>query len=279
MAFEWKSATAEAFFTVVLTIVPWSFSGDMTVAWKCVCWAIAWGMLIHLLLTHVPWVAMWPKPVTVAVVVGLSAFLVAFSYRPILSMWREEKAALTEGVLTPMPSSEPYAPFSTVFMKVGPHGSPIKIGDNISDSSSPPELAIAIDAGLKIARGKNGPLISTPIRDRSGNLIAEINANNWRVYPPYCSDKNYDKHDLEVKDSAGHVVLQVRLLSDTVQLQAEWHTPYGHGLRAIEADGKEMLTLWNNVQQEEQYQQLIKPMFFYPSGGHWGEYDSGNSKD
>jgi hypothetical protein len=272
MAFQWKSTAAEVLFAVVLTIVPWSFSGDMPVIWKSMFWLVAWAVIVHLGITHVPWVRMWPKRVTVATVVGSTALLFAFAYRPILGMWKEEQSSRTEGVLTPVPSLQPYSPFSTVFMKVGPHGAPIKLGDNISGPDTPPELALASDAGLKISRGAGGPLLSTPIRDRAGNMIAEVNNNHWQVYPPYCSAKNYDKHALEVKDAAGHVVLQIRLLSDTVQIQAEWHNPYGHGYRAIDSGGKQMLTMWSNLQQEESYQQFIDPMFVYPSREHWGEY-------
>jgi hypothetical protein len=37
------------------------------------------------------------------------------------------------------------------------------------------------DAGVTVETGLVGPLLSTVIRDRNGNLVAEINRNHWRV--------------------------------------------------------------------------------------------------
>jgi hypothetical protein len=61
--------------------------------------------------------------------------------------------------------------------------------------------------------------ISTRITDESGNLIAEIIRNEWKVAPTRAWDRNYSGDALEVKDSRGYVVLQVRVLADRIQIQ------------------------------------------------------------
>src|SRR5579863_7932779 len=60
------------------------------------------------------------------------------------------------------------------------------------------------DAPVRIGWGKKGPLLTTTIRDRNGNLVAYVKDNHWKVYPFYSADKNYTKDSLEIEDNAGH---------------------------------------------------------------------------
>lgn len=132
------------------------------------------------------------------------------------------------------------------------------------------------DSGVRIEWGYKGwPLLTSPVRDRNGNLLAEITRNHWRVYPQYCADKNYSKEALEIKDSAGHVVLQVKIHSDRIELQGEWWNTQGNGIRLVApqpgappSDGAEIAYLGR---QQQHLESLIHPMFEYPGKDHWQE--------
>lgn len=65
--------------------------------------------------------------------------------------------------------------------------------------------------------------ISTQLANYSGNWIAEIIRNEWRVAPPPGTwDRNYSDDSLEVINMQGRVVLQVKVLPDRIQLQGVW---------------------------------------------------------
>lgn len=248
---------------VLLMAIPAIVPLPAAVRW--VFWSAAFGVLVFLCEMRVkPEIKLSQK-----ILVGaLSAMIFGTLTLPISHrQWREEKSRALEGDLTPVPDS----PDS----KLNPK---IQIGKNGAQFmwtiNTPPEgsqFRFAYDAGLRVAEGANGPEITTPVRDRQGNLVGEINNNHWRVYPPFCSDKNYDKHSIEMKDSGGHVVLQVTLLRDRVQIQGEWHTQFGQGVRFIESGNGSIATFWPNPQAEQRLEELIQPMFVYPSDEHWGE--------
>jgi hypothetical protein len=110
-------------------------------------------------------------------------------------------------------------------------------------------------------------------------LVAKLENNHWSVSPDHsiCWDKNYTRNSLEVKDSADHVVFQIRILPHRVQLQGEWRDDFGHGIRIAkcppEAPGPGgCIAIWNNPEAEHNVEQLIEPMFQYPSREHWGEF-------
>jgi hypothetical protein len=85
------------------------------------------------------------------------------------------------------------------------------------------------DAGIKIEFGDDGIEITTPIRDGSGTEIAQIIRNHWTTYDGTAQDWNYTDDSLEIKDKGGHVVFQIRLLPDRIQLQGEWQDKFGGG--------------------------------------------------
>jgi hypothetical protein len=129
------------------------------------------------------------------------------------------------------------------------------------------------DAGVRIEWGKKSPLFTTHVRDRNGNLVVEVIQNHWRVYPMYAAEKNYKRDALEVQDSAGHLVLQTRILPDRIALQGEWWDTQGRGIRLRNAP--ENSTQGSEVdylgRQNQHIESLIKPMFLYPSKEHWRE--------
>ncbi len=172
----------------------------------------------------------------------------------LLGQYRSQHAALTSGVLHPIGDGKDHSHEPPVlqvggarFAWAGPEGQPmLKVWRN----------------KLTIRRVGNELKLSITVRDSQENLIAEIVDNRWTVNPSKsaCWDKNYDDDSLEVKDGRGRVVLQVRVLPESIQLQVEFPD---HNDRLIE-DGQ--------YSDEDG----IRPRFRYPSSEHWGELDAGS---
>ena len=121
--------------------------------------------------------------------------------------------------------------------------------------------------------------VSTRIVDDIGNLLVEINRNEWKVAPPPQTwDRNYSDDALEVRDGAGRIVLQVRALSDRIQLQGMWWVDLGP------PNGVRRMTIWQGTDPKKGAQIVftpkgggeppphIPPMFVYPSELHLGEF-------
>ena len=120
-------------------------------------------------------------------------------------------------------------------------------------------------------------LVSTELKDKNGHLTATLYRNEWKVAPPpKIWDRNYSKDALEVIGPDGKVVLQVRALTDRIQLQGEWWGDSINGLRLVKSDdpaqpgammilfGKNrLITALNNTE--------IVKRFVYPSDLHLGE--------
>jgi hypothetical protein len=184
--------------------------------------------------------------------------------------WKEEQALALEGDL----------------VGAGPairdgqsHGfPPLQIGKTtiwMAPDGTPDIMPFFKDSGVRIEWGYKGPLLTTPVRDRNGNLLAEIVRNHWRVYPQYCADKNYNKEALEIKDSAGHIVLQAKILPTRIELQGEWWNTEGKGIRlaapelgAPASSGAEISYLGK---QQQHLESSIRPIFEYPGKDHWQE--------
>jgi hypothetical protein len=128
------------------------------------------------------------------------------------------------------------------------------------------------DAGIRIEWGYHGPLFTTTVRDRNGNLVVEVTRNHWHVYPFYSADKNYNRNALEVQDSAGHVVLQVQVLSDAIKLQGEWWDTQHNGIRFLAPDVRSRdkgAVIEHLGPLDQKPNALIRPMFMYPSKDYW----------
>lgn len=118
------------------------------------------------------------------------------------------------------------------------------------------EMALSVVSGRVI--------ISTPIRDRDGHLVAEITENHWQVYPPYCSGKNFTRDAFEVKDASGRVVFQARLRGTHAEVQGIWRNESGEQFEFINS---EVMNLG-----AAQYAVELVPMFKYPESTHLGEF-------
>jgi hypothetical protein len=126
---------------------------------------------------------------------------------------------------------------------------------------------------VEIINGK--AKISTRIMDESGNLIAEIIRNEWKVAPAKAWDRNYSDDALEVKDSRGYVVLQVRMLEDRVQLQGGWWWDMGppNGIRRfwILKDPNKSGAQIQVHPKDDPNPCNIAPIFEHPGDQHLGE--------
>jgi hypothetical protein len=118
--------------------------------------------------------------------------------------------------------------------------------------------------------------VSTDVRDRCGDLVAEIVRNEWKIAPPPRTwDRNYTDNALEVKSPRGRIVLQVQLYRDIVRIQGEWRTLNGRGTRlakcihpATGAPGGCVIVITPTFDPDDP---VIKPIFAYPSESHFGE--------
>ena len=127
---------------------------------------------------------------------------------------------------------------------------------------------------------------STRVTDENEKVIAEITQNDWKVAPPSGAwDRNYNDDTLEVKDSRGDLVLQVRALPDRIQFQGSWWTdssPWSPAITQISIVAERIaditprgakLTIIPMVHRipKGQHPARIEPLFRYPSDLHLGE--------
>lgn len=127
------------------------------------------------------------------------------------------------------------------------------------------------DNALKIL-SENGQIkLSTLIRDKNGNVVAEIVDNEWRSnIRPISWDRNYNKHAIEVKDRTGDVILQVRVLNDRIQFQGKFYSGSGDGFALVAAPWGTG-AIMEIKKNDEHLESHIEPIFKYPSDSHLGE--------
>jgi len=117
--------------------------------------------------------------------------------------------------------------------------------------------------------------LSTKIRDKKGQIIAEIIKNEWKVNPQNSWDRNYSQNSLEVRDTTGDIVLQVKLVEDRLQFQAKLYDSTGRGFAIGKSFGPEKrggIIEQTNPNHPNLIIVSIKPMFKYPSELHLGEF-------
>ena len=106
--------------------------------------------------------------------------------------------------------------------------------------------------------------LTTKVLDREGKWLVKIKNNHWQVpSKPQITDWNYDSDSLEVIGSTGRVVLQVRLLTDRLQLQGEFWNESGVGYRLVATgDSGHLVKL---TQYDDPFIPSILPIFKYPN--------------
>ena len=240
--------------------------------WHPIIGWILWGVAVAFV-EHILWIY-WESidrslVLRIVYVTVISVPFLAIASYSTYSDWKQQMASALEGDL----------------IGAGPalndgkqHGFPnLRIGGTtmvMSPNGVPERFKFFPDANIRIEWGFKGPQLTTTVRDRNGNLVVEVTRNHWRVYPLYSVDKNYTQYALEVEDSAGHVVLQVRIFPDTVELQGEWWDTQGNGIRFLKPPGITpdagaiVIPLGPRNQHTES---LIQPIFQYPSKEHWRE--------
>jgi hypothetical protein len=116
--------------------------------------------------------------------------------------------------------------------------------------------------------------VSTQIHDLNDNLLVELDRNEWKVGPS-AFDRNFTDDTLEVRDSSGAVVLQVKVLPGIIQLQGMWWINRGppNGIvrffiRGNPKNGGQIIIV---PKFNKDPLPVIDPMFNYPSDRHMGE--------
>lgn len=134
-------------------------------------------------------------------------------------------------------------------------------------------LKFADDNRLVILQDKDGIKISTQIKNKKGELVAELINNEWKINKNNSWDRNYTSNALEVKDNTGDVVLQVKLLEDRVQFQGKLYDSQGTGIALLKSKYKQRPggLIQVAVAGRSELTEKIKPIFRYPSDRHFGE--------
>jgi hypothetical protein len=132
------------------------------------------------------------------------------------------------------------------------------------------------DIKLKIELIRGKIHVSTKVKDDSGNIVAEIIRNQWKVaHPPANWDRSYNKDALEVIDPKGKVILQVKVLKDRVQIQGDWKQKDGLAIRFVQEPGQGAggrIVIRDGIFRKTDPE--IKPMFEYPSERNLGKLRS-----
>ncbi len=243
---------------------------------KWIGWFVCFCMFLIIVQSAID--SIYERPLKTRLLGGavLAAIFIASFWPSARAMWIEEKSAVLSGDLLGGTSQvfTDNIPRMIPTLEMGDEQKPtglIKIPNVEQDRNL--YFKFFPDSVVKLEPGKRGSIISTTVRDRFGNKVVEIEKNHWKVYPPYCSDKNYTDSALEVLDNSGHVVLQLKIFADRALVNAEWWDNEGHGVRIgpFPGGGSRVTSLGPMVQRNEW---LIKPMFKYPSSEHWSEFDN-----
>jgi len=116
--------------------------------------------------------------------------------------------------------------------------------------------------------------VSTAVTDQSGNVIAEIIRNKWKVGRPHAWDRNYSRDAFEVKNAAGKIVLQVHALKDRIRIQGEWWGDDLKGVRIMANPDRQergaVFAVFGSELRPEEVED-IEPMFLYPSELNFGK--------
>jgi hypothetical protein len=233
------------------------------VYWKCVAWAVIWTAFLYWIGTF-PSIKRWRSPQKWTAGAFVTILLVSCSWNFVWSVRKKELAASMDGELHAS-NSNAHAPI----FEIGTSGTTLEwVG------TKPPMVSFAADNKMNIELVDGQILLSTEVRDEYGNELVEITRNVWRI-PPGAPivDKNYSVDALEVKDRRGHVVFQMHLLPDRVQIQGEWHGERGGGTVLMRGKtGSDLIVIPAGSKDFSWSEVNIEPMFEYPSDQHWAEW-------
>ncbi len=161
-----------------------------------------------------------------------------------------------------------------------PHELPkIELGDSgailaFSGPKGDALLRMFGDSSLVIENRDGQVEVSTKVKDREGTLIAELVRNEWSINKNTAYDRNYSTDALEVRDSTGDIVLQVRAAGDRIQLQGKFYGRNDKGVgigKMIGPDGKVGGCIEITGPERPEMRLHIEPIFKYPSSQHLGQ--------
>ncbi len=127
---------------------------------------------------------------------------------------------------------------------------------------------------LTVLRDDGRIKVSTTVHDFKGRLVAELVDNEWQVNKKASFDRNFTNDSLEVEDSNGDIILQVRFIEGRVQLQGKLYGPNGEGVaicRGVSANGNPNGIIETTGKKHTRLMSQIVPLFRYPSESYLGE--------
>jgi hypothetical protein len=230
-------------------------------------WTIAFLVFLYVSLDTIPYADKFSIPKKILLCGLVTLLCLDFSWLFLRHRVMKEKAGVLSGYIAarnPKYISNPVVEF-------GDSGLVMRWWDN----STP--LHLLKDAGLVLETGNDGIEISTIIRDRFGRRVMTISKNRWMVEAHNSIDKNFTDDALEVLDEGGHVVFQVRMLPDRIQLRGEWHDEFGNGRQITECRVQKerssgCIQIFGPKFPEEANKINFEPIFEYPSAEHLGEF-------
>ena len=241
----------------------------MPVEWRVISGLLTWVLVWDLLAKHWTYLGKVPKDIFWGRLAFFTVWVFIGFANQIERAWKVQEAAVLEGDIFEG-TFEPATDCVPLPVQVGSNGATLFMVPH-PGTATPPYFAPFQDTNFLVQCGKHGVLVSTIVRDRNGAVVAKIERNHWTVFPPYFSDKNYTNTAFEVKDNSDHVVLQIKFVRGTLQVQGEWWNDEQRGMRVVYTglEGGEIIPLILHNQHNES---LIEPMFQYPSKDYWGEF-------
>ncbi len=239
---------------------------SMPVAWRWSGWLLCWAIFVALVLCFPPVNRLPRRTLTVLALCLIGCFF-GICFPTAYAQWREEKASALEGDL--------FLPESNAKQKIiefGEGGTRVEAGPNGRI------LSFFADANLDVENDKGHLLLSTEVRDQQGKVVVKLEKNHWSVSPDkgICLDKNYSRDALEVKDGRDHIVFQLRLYPDRIQLQGEWFNDGGEDvLVVVDPNKKDTQIILKGSKYDPKIDAImIGPVFQYPSSRHWAEWET-----
>ena len=118
--------------------------------------------------------------------------------------------------------------------------------------------------------------VNTKVKNKKGDIVAQLNANEWQINPDNIFDRNYNQNALEVIGPNKEVILQVILDGDIAEVYGEFYASQEIRIRrnidrvlfGKAPDGTGIIVTKPIGSRDKS---KIPRMFKYPSSKHLGE--------
>ncbi|WP_342086444.1 hypothetical protein [Dyadobacter sp. OTU695] len=129
-------------------------------------------------------------------------------------------------------------------------------------------IGVGDETGLGVKEINGQLFVSFIVRNKRGEIVAEMTENEWELNEKNYYKRNYDKSALEVIDDKGMVIFQIEVLSDRIKMQGKLFTGAGRGIAFYSRkDGGAAIQGIDSISVDSI---LIDPMFKYPSSKFFG---------